>query len=130
MVKCSNCGANIELKDEQREFCFCEYCGSKILLDDYRITNHIVDEARIKEAEAYQMIRNRELDMEERAIVEKKRKKMVKYIVALILMMIAFILFIVSLFCPPSEAFGYRFFVFVFFAIALAVAIETFSDKS
>ena len=31
-VKCSACGANIEVEDG-REFCFCSYCGSKITLE-------------------------------------------------------------------------------------------------
>ena len=32
-TNCPNCGANLEV-DTERGYCFCEYCGSKILIDD------------------------------------------------------------------------------------------------
>lgn len=34
-LKCPNCGANITL-DNTRDFGFCSYCGTKILLDEYK----------------------------------------------------------------------------------------------
>lgn len=55
-LECPGCGANLELKDNSREFAFCEFCGAKIMFDDYRssqhITKHIIDEAEIKRIEA------------------------------------------------------------------------------
>lgn len=34
-LKCPNCGADIAL-DDTREFGFCSYCGTKVLLDEYK----------------------------------------------------------------------------------------------
>ena len=52
--KCPNCGANLKVIDDDREFMFCEYCGTRIDLVDRRTvhTEHIIDEAKIKDAEA------------------------------------------------------------------------------
>ena len=33
VLKCPECRANLEIK-EDRKFCFCEYCGCKIIFDD------------------------------------------------------------------------------------------------
>lgn len=57
-LECPGCGANLTLKDDNRDFAFCEFCGAKIMLDDHRssqhITKHIIDEAQIKRIEAEQ----------------------------------------------------------------------------
>ena len=34
-LKCPNCGADITL-DVTRDFGFCSYCGTKVLLDEYK----------------------------------------------------------------------------------------------
>lgn len=34
-LKCPNCGADIAL-DDTRDFGFCSYCGTKVLLDEYK----------------------------------------------------------------------------------------------
>lgn len=51
-LKCSNCGAELQIDMEGKQ-AFCSYCGSRLLIDDdtIHITKHIVDEARLKEAE-------------------------------------------------------------------------------
>lgn len=60
-LRCSNCGAVLEI-DSQRKQVFCSYCGEKLLVDDetIQITNRVIDEARLKEAE----VRLRELEYE------------------------------------------------------------------
>lgn len=60
-VKCPSCGAELTIKDDNRDFMFCEYCGTKVRLDDYQETHRFVDEARLKEAE----VRMKQLEMEE-----------------------------------------------------------------
>lgn len=57
--KCPNCGANLKA-DDDREFMFCEFCGTKIDLMDQRTvhTEHIVDDARIKNAESIHRVVN------------------------------------------------------------------------
>lgn len=72
-LNCSNCGAQLEL-DADRKQAFCTYCGAKLLLDDesIHITNRIIDEARLKEAE----VRLRELEYaHEREIREETVRK-------------------------------------------------------
>lgn len=32
-LKCPNCGGELQVQSD-REFCFCQYCGTKILLSD------------------------------------------------------------------------------------------------
>ena len=76
-LKCTNCGAEIELEPDSRQ-AYCQYCGSKLMLDDepVQVTSRIVDEARIKEAE----VRMKELEyahereMRELAMREEQQK--------------------------------------------------------
>ena len=67
-VKCPSCGAELMVKDGNRDFMFCEYCGTKIRLDDYQETHRFVDEARIKESE-----NQKELELKRMEFEEKKR---------------------------------------------------------
>ena len=72
-LTCSNCGAELELDADRRQ-AFCTYCGAKLLLDDesIQITNRIIDEARLKEAE----VRLRELEYaHEREVREETIRK-------------------------------------------------------
>ena len=69
-VKCPSCGAELMAKDGNRDFMFCEYCGTKIRLDDYQETHRFVDEARIKESE-----NQKELELTRMEFEEKKRKE-------------------------------------------------------
>ena len=63
-IKCPGCGAELHISGDRTE-CFCEYCGSKILLDDEAVKNVTVirDEAKL-----------RELQLEEERIKEAKEK--------------------------------------------------------
>lgn len=52
-LKCPSCGAALTFDDPEREFMFCSYCGTKILLEDYRVV-HVhknIDYAAIKKEE-------------------------------------------------------------------------------
>ena len=57
--RCSNCGAEMQV-DAERKQVFCSYCGAKLIVDNesINITNRVIDEARLKEAE----VRLRELE--------------------------------------------------------------------
>lgn len=57
--KCPNCGANLKF-DDGREYIFCQFCGTKIDLMDQRTvhTEHIIDDAKIKNAESIHRIVN------------------------------------------------------------------------
>ncbi|WP_044975584.1 hypothetical protein [Ruminococcus sp. HUN007] len=65
---CEKCGANLSINDDNRDFAFCQYCGTKIMLDDYRSshTQRIIDEARVIEAVTERQIRLREMELQER----------------------------------------------------------------
>lgn len=78
---CPSCNANISIDDENRDFAFCQYCGSKIMLDDYRSTHRVVDEAKIKQAEIEREIRLKELNMKEAQMKQKNQlRKVLTYI--------------------------------------------------
>jgi acetyl-CoA carboxylase beta subunit len=69
-VKCPSCGAELSVRDNNRDFMFCEFCGTKVRLDDYQETHRFVDEARIRESE-----NNKELELKRMEFEEKKDKQ-------------------------------------------------------
>lgn len=69
-IKCPSCGAELTVKDDNRDFMFCEFCGTKVRLDDYQETHRFVDEARIRESE-----NEKELELKRMEFEEKKRKR-------------------------------------------------------
>ena len=76
-MRCTSCGAELQV-DPERKQVFCSYCGTKLMLDDdsVEVTNRIIDEARIKEAEVrlkeLEYAHERELRKE---ILEQEQKK-------------------------------------------------------
>lgn len=64
-VKCPSCGGELTVKDENREFMFCEYCGTKVRLDDYQETHRFVDEARIQESKDAKELELKKMELEE-----------------------------------------------------------------
>lgn len=75
--KCPNCNATLTIEDENRDFAFCQYCGAKIMLDDYRSTQRIIDEAKIKQIEYDREIRLKELALQEKQNEQKQRSRKV-----------------------------------------------------
>lgn len=65
-LTCPNCNANLDDIDSSSPFCYCQYCGTKIALDDgtIRKETHIYDEAKIKETESSERVKMREMDIE------------------------------------------------------------------
>lgn len=74
-VKCPGCGADLTVKDDNRDFMLCEFCGTKVDLIDQRIEHHIVDEARIIEAETERKIKLKHLEMETEEYERAKQKR-------------------------------------------------------
>ena len=92
---CPHCGAQLSIDLDRRQ-AFCQYCGTKLLVDDentININNRIVDEARLKEAE----VRLKELEYQhEREIrqetirKEQKRSFWISVVVFLVFLLITF----------------------------------------
>lgn len=78
-VKCPGCGADLTVKDGNRDFMFCEFCGTKVRLDDYQETHRFVDEARIQESKD-----TKELELKKMEFEERKRKEDLKSAFAII----------------------------------------------
>ena len=74
-LECPGCGASLELKEDNRDFAFCEYCGAKITLDDYRSIHRIVDEAQLKHEETQQMIKLKQFEVLNEYKEQEKKKK-------------------------------------------------------
>ena len=72
-VKCPSCGGELTVKDENRDFMFCEYCGTKVRLDDYRETHRFVDEARIQESKDAKELELKKMEQERWRAEEDKK---------------------------------------------------------
>lgn len=79
-LTCPNCNANLDDIDPSRPFCYCQYCGTKIALDDgtIRKETHIYDEAKIKETESSERVKMREMDIEREH--SKQMNAILKYV--------------------------------------------------
>lgn len=98
-MTCANCGAQLELDADRRQ-AFCTYCGTKLYLDDggINVTNRIIDEARLKEAEVRlkELEYQHERDLREETIL-KEQKKADRLSVMIILIALAVTLLVPSL---------------------------------
>lgn len=72
-VKCPSCGGELTVKDDNRDFMFCEYCGTKVRLDDYRETHRFVDEARIQESKDAKELELKKMEQERWRAEEDKK---------------------------------------------------------
>lgn len=93
-LTCPNCNANLDDIDSGRPFCYCQYGGTKIALDDgtIRKETHIYDEAKIKETESSERVKMREMDIEREH--SKQMNTILKYVLifAAVLLAIGLIL--------------------------------------
>ncbi len=82
-IRCPACGADLSV-DSTREFSFCSYCGSKVILNnDNEHVYRTIDEAGIKQAETDRIIRLREMELEEKEAAKSRKSKMIAYGIAL-----------------------------------------------
>lgn len=76
-LECKNCGATLTL-DADRKTAFCTYCGAKIdLTEPVQRTEtiiHNIDEARLKEVDANERLRSKELELEDKKLKNQMRK--------------------------------------------------------
>lgn len=71
-VKCPSCGAELTVKDDNRDFMFCEFCGTKVRLDDYQETHRYVNEAEVQRVKAEKELELKRMEMEERKIKQSR----------------------------------------------------------
>ncbi len=80
-LKCKHCGAELSFAEDNTEYVFCQYCGSKQLLDDRRTTHREVrvDEAKVIHEKTEQMVKLKQLEWEEQDRAEKAAEKNREY---------------------------------------------------
>lgn len=65
-IKCPSCGSDITA-EAGKEHIFCTYCGTKILLNnDHEYVYRHIDEAAVKHAETEQIVRLKEMELEQK----------------------------------------------------------------
>lgn len=86
---CPNCGANLENVDSELKQCYCQYCGTKIAIDDgTKVTkNYNYDEADIIRAQTEQQIKLQEMEEQREDLnrLEKNKKKYYKILLPFII---------------------------------------------
>mgnify|MGYP004672307539 CR=1 FL=1 len=88
-VKCPSCGAELTVKDDNRDFMFCEFCGTKVRMDDYQETHRYVNEAEVQRVKA-----EKELELKRMEAYAKREEQANKQFI-----MILSILMSVAVFC-------------------------------
>ena len=95
-LKCHNCGASLDFESD-REFVFCQYCGSKILIKDGNsYTYRHIDEADVKRAETERLIQMKEMEIEEKEKERKRKGRRIAYAVALVFVIVGCISLIID----------------------------------
>ena len=91
-LKCPECGANLSIEKE-RDYCYCQYCGTKIILDNGSTTHTYrnIDEARIKEAELESALRMKEIEITEKNKAIKIKASIILGIIGSLLLILGFI---------------------------------------
>lgn len=124
-LTCPNCNANLDDIDSSRPFCYCQYCGTKIALDDgtIRKETHIYDEARIKETESTERVKMREMDIEREH--SKQMNAILKYV-----LIFAAVLFVVGIVLAAFDVeIGGDIILFEILAGAWGVILKLAHDK-
>lgn len=124
-LTCPNCNANLDDIDSSRPFCYCQYCGTKIALDDgtIRKETHIYDEAKIKETESSERVKMREMDLEREH--SKQMNAIFKYV-----LIFAAVLFVVGIVLAAFDVeIGGDIILFEILAGAWGVILKLAHDK-
>lgn len=106
-LKCPECKANLSIEANRKQ-CFCQYCGTQIMIDDGS-TSHTyrkVDEARLREAEVNEHIRMRELELEEKKYADKQKTKFFKIKLSIVLAIIGVLMMILGISGEGTLSFG------------------------
>lgn len=76
-LKCPECKADLSVEPGRKQ-CFCQYCGTKIMIDNEEQvqTYKTIDEARIREAELQSELRLKQLEIEKMKLEQEQKKQM------------------------------------------------------
>lgn len=102
-MKCPECGASLSM-DSEKPLKFCSFCGSNLLIlnENEQIIRH-VDEAKLKQAETEQMVRLKELELQEKEAEELRKRKAVRRKTGLILLIAGLLLTIIGMIVQDSN---------------------------
>lgn len=122
-LTCPNCNANLDDIDSSRPFCYCQYCGTKIALDDgtIRKETHIYDEAKIKETESSERVKMREMDVEREH--SKQMNEILKYV-----LIFAAVLFVVGIVLAAFDV-EIGWYIILFEVVAVLWAFEFIATR-
>jgi hypothetical protein len=122
-LTCPNCNANLDDIDSSRPFCYCQYCGTKIALDDgtIRKETHIYDEAKIKETESSERVKMREMDVEREH--SKQMSEILKYV-----LIFAAVLFVVGIVLAAFDV-EIGWYIILFEVVAVLWAFEFIATR-
>lgn len=76
-MKCPECKANLSV-EEGRKYYFCQYCGTKIMLEDDRVNKTYYtyrNEARLRQAEIDREIALKKLEIEKIKVEQEEKRK-------------------------------------------------------
>ena len=128
-MKCPECKANLSVEGG-RKYCFCQYCGTKIMLEDDRVNKtHYTyrNEARIRQAEIDREIALKKLEIEKIKVEQEEKRKnknrKIKIIVSIILAIIGS-LSLLTAWASGSETPG----LFGAFCLMIIIYIAMFSS--
>lgn len=128
-IKCPDCGANLQI-EENRDRCFCSYCGTQILLDTGK-KEHVyrkIDEAKIEEAKAKKEVNSKEIDYKLKLAEYSNRHLTAINITKIIIILAAIVVlfFILKLIATVESA--RRFFIFFVIVAALVLMYKMATD--
>ena len=133
-MKCPSCGALIYFEKDQ-EHSFCSHCGAQILISDPNHTKYTYSEfdaARIKEAETYESIRKKELELEELKLNREKNIIYIKIAISIFAILVAAgLIAYISHLAHIDQDFGETLsaLIFTFICAAGLVAIAVFAIR-
>lgn len=102
-TRCPGCGAMVPFEEGQRQ-ARCEYCGSPVTIDEDDQVIRNVDEADLKRAETEQLVRLKELELKEREIERKNRRRPLMVVATVVLLVILVVCFTVGFSANTSSA--------------------------
>lgn len=128
-MKCPECKANLSV-EEGRKYCFCQYCGTKIMLEDDRVNKTYYtyrNEARLRQVEIDREIALKKLEIEKIKVEQEEKRKnknrKIKIIVSIILAIIGS-LSLLTAWASGSETPG----LFGAFCLMIIIYIAMFSS--